>query len=104
MWVYVVTSFTRYNVVGRKARAAFHQAITKDGFFQLHDNLYVRYCSTASNANMHKERVKTMIPERWCDISVIMSADSQENNVYHSLKRKRLRDVVYGKHGDVEFF
>ena len=104
MWIYVVTSFTRYSKVGRRARMNFHHAILKDGFFRLHENLYARYCTTTSNALMHKERVKEIIPAKWCDISVILSADSQEGNVFHSLSRKRTKKIVYGKHGNVEFF
>ena len=82
----------------------FHHAILKDGFFRLHENLYARYCTTASNALMHKERVKEIIPAKWCDINVILSADSQEGNVFHSLSRKRTKKIVYGKYGNVEFF
>lgn len=104
MWVYVVTSFTRYNKVGREAKNEFQKAILKDGFFRMHENLYVRYCTTASNANTHKERIKKIIPLRCCDVSIIMSADNQEGNVYHSLNRKRSKSIIYGKHGNVEFF
>lgn len=104
MWIYVVTSFTRYNKVGRKAKDTFQKALVKDGFFQLHENLYVRYCGTVGNANMHKERVKKVIPIKCCDVSIIMSADSQESNIYHSLNRKRSKCIVYGKYGNVEFF
>ena len=104
MWIYVVTSFTRYNKVGRMARKDFHKAIIKDGFFQMHDNLYVRYCSTGDNAKVHRERVKSMIPSKWCDVSIIMSADSQESNAFHCLNRKHSDSLVYGKYDDVEFF
>ena len=104
MWIFVVTSFTRYNQVGRKAKRIFHNAILKDGFFQLHENLYVRHCRTSQNADIHKDRIKSMIPQKCCDISIIMAPDSQENNIYHSLNRKRSKKIVYGKHGNVEFF
>ena len=104
MWIFVVTSFTRYNTVGRKARNAFHRAIVKDGFFHLHENLYVRFCTSSQNANIHKERVKRLIPQRCCDISIILVPDNHENSIYHSLNRKRTKKVVYGKHGNVEFF
>lgn len=50
MWVYVVTSFTRYNKVGRAAQKEFERNMLKDGFHHLHPNLYVRYCSTGGNA------------------------------------------------------
>ncbi len=104
MWIFVVTSFTRYNTVGRKARGLFHKEVLKDGFFQLHENLYIRYCSTSKNALVHKERVKNLMLNRCCDISIIIVPDSMENNIYHSLGRKRSKKIIYGKHGNVEFF
>ena len=104
MWIYVVTSFTRYSKVGREAQKEFDRSLLKDGFRHLHSNLYVRYCTTSSNANMHKERVKTLIPIRNCDVSIIISADSQEQNAYHSLNRKRTKKFRYEKPEMVEFF
>lgn len=104
MWIYVVTSFTRYSKVGREAQRNFEKAILKDGFHHLHSNLFVRYCSTGSSAAMHKERVKEIIPCNCCDISIILSSDSQEQNTYHSIKRKRKKRLSYGKPLDVEFF
>ena len=104
MWVFVITSFTRYNKVGRKARMDFHRSVLKDGFFHLHENLYVRYCTTSRNAIIHKERIKRIIPQKCCDISIILSSDGNENNIYHSLNRKRSRRIDYGKHENLEFF
>ncbi len=104
MWIYVVISFTRYNKVGRDAQKKFEKALLKDGFHHLHSNLFLRYCSTSSNANVHKERIKMIIPQHLCDISIIFSSDSQEENVYHSLTRKRTRILQYNKPTNVEFF
>lgn len=99
-----MTSFTRYSKIGREAQRVFDRALMKDGFHHLHSNLYVRYCTTSSNANVHRERVKTFIPVNNCDISIIMSADSQEQNVYHCLNRKRTRNLRFEKPEMVEFF
>ncbi len=104
MWIYVVTSFTRYSKVGREAQKRFEKTIMKDGFHHLHSNLYIRYCSTSSNATMHKERVKRIIPCECCDISIIISSDAQEQNTYHSINRKRKNRPHYGKPENVEFF
>ncbi len=104
MWIYVVTSFTRYSKVGRMAQKQFEKSMQKDGFHHLHANLFVRYCTTSSNATVHKERVKKLIPPCGCDISIIMSSDGQEHNTYHSLNRKRTRKYSYDKPQMVEFF
>ena len=36
MWIYVVTSFTRYSKVGRMAQKQFEKSMQKDGFHHLH--------------------------------------------------------------------
>ena len=38
MWIYVVTSFTRYSKVGREAQKQFDRILQKDGFHHLHSN------------------------------------------------------------------
>lgn len=104
MWLFVVTSFTRYNKIGREAQKIFERQLKTDGFYCLHQNLYLRYCTTTSNAIVHKERIKDVIPDVCCDISIIMLPDSQEQNIYHSLKRRRSKHAVYIKPKNVEFF
>lgn len=98
-----MTSFTRYNKVGREAQKEFERELHKDGFHRLHANLYVRYCTTGSNAAVHKERVKRVMPCNCCDISIIMVSDSQEGNVYHSLNRRKKNKIDYSKPIVVEF-
>ncbi|MBP5306514.1 MAG: hypothetical protein J6Y79_00490 [Paludibacteraceae bacterium] len=104
MWVYIVTSFSRYRKVGVNARKKFETAVKKDGFHQMYDNLFVRYCTTSDNASLHKERVKKMIPAEGCNVSIIMVSDGQGSNAYHHLKRKRKPGGVYDKPSPVEFF
>lgn len=104
MWIYVITSFTRYSKVGREAQKCFERKLQRDGFHHLHSNLYVRYCFTAANAAIHKERVKEIIPRDCCDISIILSSDSQEQSIYHSINRRRKKRLSYGKPSNVEFF
>ena len=89
MWVYIITSFTRYRKIGTAARREFESAITKDGFVALHRNLFARYCTSSDNATMHKERVKKMIPERGCDVSILLVSDSNMNQAYHRLGCRR---------------
>lgn len=104
MWIYVVTSFTRYSKVGRKAEKDFCRALMRDGFQCLHANLHVRYCTSSSNALMHKERVKRLLPSKGCDISIILSADNVEQNTYHCLLRKRKQRPDLTKPSLLEFF
>jgi len=91
-------------MVGRASRTEFQGRLCKDGFFRLHENLFVRYCSTNANAMRHKEKVKSFIPARCCDISIILSSDNTEGGAFHSMNRKRTNNIAYGKPKDIEFF
>lgn len=103
MWIFVVTSFTRYSKIGREAQKKFDSEIQKDGFFHLHSNIFVRYCVSSKNATIHKERVKVLIPEAGCDVSILLIPDNMENNIYHSLGRRRKKKICYDKPQMVEF-
>ncbi len=104
MWVFVVTSFTRYSKIGREAFKVFERKLKTDGFYRLHQNLFLRYCSTGANAVVHKKRVKNMIPDVPCDISIILVSDNQEQNIYHFLSRRHSKHIAYSKPENVEFF
>lgn len=104
MWIFVIISFTRYTKVGRAAEREFERDLKNDGFYHLHSNLFIRYCTSPGNATIHKERVKKIIPNALCDVSVIMIPDSQEQNIYHCLKRKHSKKTIYEKPSPVEFF
>lgn len=104
MWIYIVSSFTRYKKIGAEARKTFESSIEKDGFVKLHKNLHVRYCTTSNNAAIHKERVKRFIPQQICDISILMVPDNQDNNTYHSFRQRRKSQPSIIKPSMVEFF
>ena len=103
MWIYVISSFTRYSKVGRKARQSFYANLQKDGFYQLHENLFMRHCQSKGNAKMHKSRVMSFLPTENCDITIIMAGDANDDYVFHSLKRKRKSKGNYCMPALVEF-
>ena len=104
MWIFVVTSFTRYNKIGRENQKKFEKEVMKDGFYHLHSNLYVRYCVSSKNAVVHKARVKKAMPDEGADISILMLPGNMEQNIFHSLRRRRNKKSHYAKPSLVEFF
>ena len=106
MWVYVTMDFTNCRGLRRKLREVFVKELVKDGFSKLYTTMYVRYCSTLSNALKHKKRIMEKIPTVG-RISIILVADQQSEWAYHCVgsirngkKEKRLPD----KPSLIEFF
>lgn len=90
MWVYVVLNFPERTKVGRLARTGFYRVLEKDGFKMVTRNLYVRYCSTQTNAVKHKARIQEHIFEKYA-VSIILVADKQNESSYHYLGRRKTK-------------
>lgn len=106
MWVYVVMNFSKRTKLGRERQKLFCREIAKDGFRRLYDSLYVRYCSTIENAQMHKKRIMEKIMEK-CQISIMFVDDRHNGQSYHYFGRsqKRKNEANLLKMPDlVEFF
>lgn len=82
MWVYVSMSFSVRSKQKRMLRDGFIRELVKDGFSKLYPTLYVRHCSTLSNAMLHKRRVmENVLP--FGRVSIILVADQQADLAYH---------------------
>lgn len=90
MWVYVVMNFSKSTKIGRERQRVFCREIIKDGFQRLYDNLYVRYCSTMENAQVHKKRIIGTILER-SQVSIIFVDDRHNGQSYHYFGRNQKR-------------
>ena len=90
MWIYVVSDFSSTGK-GRNAKKLFHLELEKDGFLKLNANLFVRYCSSMTNAKMHKERIKKKLFAN-SRISIIFVLDKQNDYSYHFYGRKRYKN------------
>lgn len=62
MWVFVYFDLPTKTKKDRKNYSEFKDLLEKDGFFMLQYSIYVRHCSSRENANMHKDRVKRILP------------------------------------------
>ena len=47
----------------RKAAVQFRKALEKDGFSMMQYSVYIRYCPSKENMEVHISRVKSAIPE-----------------------------------------
>lgn len=92
MWIFITLDFSQTHS-GRMSKDSFCKELLKDGFSKLNRNTWVRYCTTLGNAQMHRERVKRLIPLRSC-VTLILVADKQCELMYNyygrCLRRKKV--------------
>jgi CRISPR-associated protein Cas2 len=47
----------------RKAATDFRDGLIKDGFTMFQFSIYIRHCASMENAEVHRRRVKTLLPK-----------------------------------------
>ena len=82
MWVYVSMSFSIRSKQKKALCEGFVRELVKDGFSKLYPTMYVRHCTTLSNAMVHRRRVMEKILP-FGKVSVILVADQQADLAYH---------------------
>lgn len=105
MWVFVVMDFPNHTRKGRMEKRDFCRTLEKDGFIKMHKSMYCRYCSTLSNAQMHKKRVRETMVNNCC-VSVFLIGDKQTEFSYHYLgpKSKKNSEELLKGPDLIEFF
>lgn len=76
MWVLVFFDLPTETKKERKAASDFRKKMLKDGFTMFQFSIYLRHCSSMENAEVHKKRVKTNLPERG-HVGVMAVTDKQ---------------------------
>lgn len=64
MWVLVFFDLPTDTKQDRKAYADFRKGLIKDGFTMFQFSIYVRNCASMENAEVHKKRVRSIIPDQ----------------------------------------
>lgn len=64
MWVFVYFDLPTETKKDRKAYSDFRKTLLKNGFSMIQYSIYSRHCSSRENAEVHKKRVKNILPER----------------------------------------
>lgn len=76
MWVLVFFDLPTETKQERKIYAKFRKDLQKDGFAMFQFSIYLRHCASMENAEVHKKRVKKMLPDKG-HIGIIMITDKQ---------------------------
>ena len=64
MWVMVLFDLPTETKKDRKAATKFRKILLDNGFVMFQFSIYMRFCQSAENADVHTQRVKNILPEK----------------------------------------
>jgi len=76
MWLLVFFDLPTETRIDRKVASKFRKEIQKDGFTMFQFSIYLRHCASVENAEVHKKRVKKLLPNKG-HIGIMMITDKQ---------------------------
>ncbi|MGE0567738.1 MAG: CRISPR-associated endonuclease Cas2 [Bacteroidia bacterium] len=76
MWTLVMYDLPTETKKERKEASLFRKRLMQDGFTMFQFSMYVRHSASSENADVHKRRVKNMLPELG-KVGIIQITDKQ---------------------------
>lgn len=94
MWTLVMYDLPTETKKQRKVAAKFRNELLKDGFSMFQFSMYVRHSASSENADVHKRRVKSMLPEHG-KIGILQITDKQfaQMEIFYGAKPQELPNV-----------
>jgi CRISPR-associated protein Cas2 len=86
MWVLVFFDLPTETAIERKVASKFRKEIMRDGFTMFQFSIYLRYCPSRENADVHIKRVKNQLPEKG-HVGIMCVTDKQFG----------MMEIFYGK-------
>lgn len=88
MWLLVFFDMPTETKEQRRAYTDFRKRIINDGFTMFQFSIYVRHCQTRDSADVHRQRVRNLIPQ-WGEIGILMITDKQFGQIelFRGVKR-----------------
>lgn len=80
MWVLVFFDLPTATKTDRRHYAQFRKCLQQDGFTMFQMSIYVRYCASMENAEMHEKRVQRFLPE-YGQVAIMCITDKQFANI-----------------------
>jgi CRISPR-associated protein Cas2 len=87
MWIFVFFDLPTETAKDRKAAARFRKGLLQDGFAMFQFSIYLRHCPSRENAEVHKKRVKQMLPKNG-KVGIITVTDKQFGNMEIFISKK----------------
>ncbi len=80
MWVLVLFDLPTETKLERKAASKFRKLLLDDGFALFQFSIYIRHCPSRENAEVHKNRVKNILPKAG-KVAVLCITDKQFGDI-----------------------
>lgn len=87
MWVLVFFDLPTETKKERKAANRFRKELLKDGFSMFQFSIYMRFCASRENAQVHTQRVKNLLPN-YGKVGILTITDKQfgRMELFHGTK------------------
>jgi CRISPR-associated protein Cas2 len=94
MWTLVMYDLPTETKKERKAAARFRKELVQDGFSMFQFSMYVRHSASSENADVHKRRVKTILPEHG-KVGILQITDKQFGHIelFYGQKAHQLPEI-----------
>jgi CRISPR-associated protein Cas2 len=94
MWTLVMYDLPTETKKDRKVAAQFRKQLMKDGFSMFQFSMYVRHSASSENADVHKRRVKSLLPEHG-KVGILQITDKQfgQMEIFFGAKPQELPEV-----------
>lgn len=76
MWTLVMYDLPTETKKDRKVASRFRKELLQDGFSMFQFSMYVRHSASSENADVHKNRVKKLLPEHG-KVGILQITDKQ---------------------------
>jgi CRISPR-associated protein Cas2 len=80
MWLMVLFDLPTETKKDIREYTLFRKRLLRDGFTMFQFSIYVRHCASMENAEVHKRRVKSMLPE-YGKVGIMCITDKQFGNI-----------------------
>ena len=96
MWLLTSFDLPTNTKKERKVAAGFRKLLLKDGFIMFQYSMYIRFCSSRENAEVHKKRIERVLPKDG-SIAIIPITDKQFGSIDLYQGKKQIESEKPGK-------
>lgn len=95
MWVMVLFDLPTETKKERRDASQFRKKLLENGFMMFQFSIYMRFCQSMENAEMHTIRVKNMLPEKG-KVGIFSITDKQfgRMEIFHGVKKQETTPPV----------
>jgi len=88
MWVMVLFDLPTETKKERRDASRFRKRLQENGFIMFQFSIYIRFCQSAENAEVHTKRVKYHLPEKG-KVGIFAITDKQfgKMEIFHGVNK-----------------